>query len=76
MDIAEAEKQVIALAADILGVPVTPSSSMDNTPGWDSLRQMQLIFAFEETFNLRLDGGELLHLRSVSALAQRLARPR
>lgn len=74
MDKAEAEKQVIALATDILGVPVTAGSSMDNTPGWDSLRQMQLIFAFEETFGLRLDGAELVNLRSVAALAEKLAR--
>lgn len=74
MDIAEAQKQVIALATDILGVPVTAGSSMDNTPGWDSLRQMQLIFAFEDTFKLRLDGGELINLRSIAALAERLAR--
>lgn len=73
MDKAAIESRVIALATDIIGVPVTSGSSMDNVAGWDSLRHMQLIFAFEDAFGLRLEDGEMSQLRSVEALVRRAA---
>lgn len=71
MDNAAIENQVIALASDIIGVPLTRDSSMDNVPGWDSLRHMQLVFAFEDAFGLRLEDGEMSQLRSIEALVRR-----
>lgn len=69
----EAESRVLALVSDILGTPVTRESSMDNVPGWDSLRHMQVIFAFEDAFGVRLEDGEMSQLRSVEALIRRAA---
>lgn len=68
------ESRVIALVSDILGVPVTLESSMDNVSGWDSLKHMQVIFAFEDAFALRLNDGEIVALRSIKALVERANR--
>ena len=36
---------------------------------WDSLRQVDIILAVEETFNIGLTTREIAHLKSVGALA-------
>ena len=73
MEKTEIEARVVILATDIIGVPITLDSAMDNTPQWDSLKHMELIFAFEDTFGVRLDESELVSLRSIGALVKRVA---
>ena len=68
---AEIEGKVTAIVSDILGGPVGLDASMDATRGWDSLKHMQIIFAFEETFGIRLGADEVANLSSVKALVAR-----
>ncbi len=71
MNSSEPQQLVIALVGDILGRQVDVESSMENTPEWDSLKHMQVIFAFEDALGTRLAEEEMSALRSVRALIDR-----
>lgn len=45
-------KQVMAAVLEVDASTLSASSSMDNVPGWDSLRQLNLVLALEESFGV------------------------
>lgn len=56
---------------DVLGRPsleVTRSTTADDVEGWDSLAHVNLLFAVEEEFGIRLSQAEMAHLADVGAL--------
>jgi acyl carrier protein len=65
------EIEVAKLVAEILGEPIGPEASRLTVAGWDSLKHMEVIFAFEEAYGVRLDEAEMAALSSVQSLVDR-----
>jgi acyl carrier protein len=69
--------QVLQTVADSLNVPVESldeTSSSETVPAWDSLAQVNLIMALEQTFDVQVDVDDFLILNSVRAIAEYLTR--
>ncbi len=63
--------QVIQTVAETLNVPptsITQESSADNTDAWDSLAQVNLMIALEQTFEITLDVEDFMKLNSISSI--------
>ena len=61
------EEQVRQILADVLRLGVEDikdSTSRDNLPAWDSLRQINLVMALEEQFGVTFDVEEIESIRS------------
>lgn len=65
------EQRVLDIVSKIMNVPIesvsidTNSRSVDS---WDSLKQMTLVLALEEEFDLEFDDDQILKLNSVKAI--------
>lgn len=60
---------VLQTAADVFRVDLqalSPRSTPDSVPGWDSFTQISLIFALEEKFHLRIPAARAAAIRSLS----------
>lgn len=47
-------KMVMASVLDVDAASLGEGASMDNVPGWDSLKQMNLVLALEESFGVSI----------------------
>lgn len=65
------ESEIAQLVSDILGEKIGVDGRKDSAPSWDSLRHVEIIFAFEESYGIRLEVAEMASLRSVKDLADR-----
>lgn len=64
-------EQVIQIVADCLNLTesaVTESSSADNIGTWDSMAQVNLMIALEQSFDIELDVDDFMKLNSVKAI--------
>lgn len=52
-------KEVMAVVLNIDAASVDDGTSMDNTPGWDSANQINLVLALEEEFSVSFEVAEL-----------------
>jgi acyl carrier protein len=67
--------QLYQLVGKILGVdPSTLSdeSNAQNTPKWDSLRHIEVVFAMENAFHVRFTMPEIASLRKLGDIRQLL----
>ena len=39
---------ILKTVSDVLGLPVTEGSSMEDVPGWDSLKTLQIVMTLDE----------------------------
>ena len=65
------QDQVFKLISDVLNVDLstlTLESSIENTQGWDSIKQMQIVIAFEEEFDLVVSDEDLIEATSIRKL--------
>lgn len=53
---------------------VTPTTRDEDLPSWDSLGQVNLIMALEQTFDLYIEVEDFAELKSVPAILDYLAR--
>lgn len=63
--------------ADSFGVTVdkiTPDSSAEDLPGWDSVGHITLILNLEETFATRFSADEILTLTTAARIQEALIR--
>ncbi|NIA07205.1 MAG: hypothetical protein GWP14_06155 [Actinobacteria bacterium] len=61
----------------ILGVPVetlSDDSSSDNTPGWDSLRQLSILLALENAYGISISTNEAMNVNSIANIKAVLKR--
>lgn len=61
------EQKLKQTLAEVFGVPeesLTADSSMDNVPGWDSLKHLNLVLALEEQFQVSLTEEQSLEIIS------------
>ncbi len=66
-------EQVIHVVAETLNVSpsiLTQESTAENTNGWDSLAQVNLMIALEQTFDITLDVEDFARLNSVQAITE------
>ena len=68
------ESEIAKLVSDILGHHRDAEGSRDNVTSWDSLRHVEVIFAFEAAYGISLTEAEMASIRSVKDLADRAAR--
>ncbi|MCV2357234.1 acyl carrier protein [Paucibacter sp. B2R-40] len=62
-------KNVMASVLEVDAVTLDMDSSMDNVPGWDSLRQMNLILALEESFGVSIPDEDAANATSYKLIA-------
>ena len=75
-DLNSLEREIAQLVSEITGESVGVEASRVSVPTWDSLRHVEVIFAFEEAYGITLGENELAELNSVMSLAQRAASAR
>jgi len=56
------------------GIVLRPEMTADDIAGWDSVSHIQLIFAVEEEFGIRLSMKDLEGLEDVGALVETISR--
>ena len=67
------QSQVIEVVADSLNLDessITIDSSADNIDSWDSLVQVNLMIALEQTFDIELEVEDFMALTSVAAITR------
>jgi acyl carrier protein len=62
-------KNVMASVLEVEADSLNVDSSMDNVPGWDSLRQMNLILALEESFGVSIPDEDAANATSYKLIA-------
>lgn len=64
------ERRVISTLALALGpdLMVSIESARSNTPAWDSLKKVEIIFILEEEFDVQFTESELIELESVHSI--------
>jgi len=53
-------------------IALDESSNADNTAGWDSLKNIELIFAIESTYRVRFTVREVARLKNIGDLRRLL----
>lgn len=51
-------KDMMSIILNIDAAKIDDSTAMDNTPGWDSANQINLILALEEEFSISFEVSE------------------
>lgn len=62
--------------SEVLEIPaaeIPDDASVENVPGWDSLRQLELMLALELEFGVRVSTEAMLELQSAAAIEDYLA---
>ncbi len=60
-----------ALLVEVLRIPserLSDELTMQDVEEWDSLRQMELIVAVEETYQIELSGDDIANMASISGI--------
>ena len=67
--------QIRQIIADILFMSleeISPDASQDSVKNWDSLQQLNLVLALEQTFNVRFKPEEFNVMTSVEKIIEQL----
>ena len=65
--------EVTGLVASVLNLPpsaINADASMENTPQWDSLAQLNICLAFQERYGVSMDMETIAHSTSVAKLLE------
>jgi acyl carrier protein len=68
--------QLYQIIGKVLGVDpgeLSEESNAQNTPKWDSLRHIEVVFAMENAFHVRFTMPEIASLRKLGDIRQLLA---
>lgn len=57
-DVEQTIRDLMSIILNIDAAKIDEGTSMDNTPGWDSTNQINLILALEEEFSISFDVSE------------------
>ena len=66
--------QTVSAVLKIDAGSVTPETSQENTPSWDSMAHLQLILHLEEALGTRFRSDEIPRLTSVGLIQEALDR--
>ena len=70
------ELEIAQMVSEITGETVGVEATRESVPSWDSLRHVEVIFAFEEAYGITLEEAEMADLKTVKSLARRAASAR
>jgi acyl carrier protein len=62
-------KTLIATSLRIPAANITETTTMAQTPAWDSLAHMDLVLSIEEHYKINLEGDEIASMVSIAAIA-------
>lgn len=62
-------KALIATALNVPAASVLDTTTMEETPAWDSLAHMDVILSIEKHYDINLEGDEIADMLSVAAIA-------
>jgi acyl carrier protein len=67
---AEVTEALAGIFAEVFGreIPLSPALTAKDVAGWDSFKQIEIIMATEERYNIRFSTRELDSLQSVGDL--------
>lgn len=74
MSLFERLQQTIATTLKVPAARITPSTRDEDLPAWDSLGQVNLMMAIEQTFDLMIEVEDFEQLKSVPAILDYLGR--
>ena len=63
-NIEQTVKELMAVVLNIDASKIDDNTSMDNTPGWDSANQINLVLALEEEFSISFEVSEFEMMQS------------
>jgi acyl carrier protein len=63
-------KELMSILLNIDATKIDDSTAMDNTPGWDSANQINLILALEEEFSISFEVAEFELMTSFFDIVQ------
>jgi acyl carrier protein len=66
-------RQVLASVLELPASEVPDDASTETLPGWDSLRQLEVMLALELEYGVRIPADAMLDLQSVPAIEEFLA---
>ncbi|WP_339862175.1 MULTISPECIES: acyl carrier protein [Alphaproteobacteria] len=74
-DSKEIEQKIISIVKIITQQDdVSAKSNRENTPEWDSLKHIDLIFALEDEFNVEFESEIIAQLNSIASIASEIAK--
>ena len=71
MDRRQIETVSLTVLATVLKCEVSVKTSRMNTPQWDSLKHIEVIFALEDELGFQFSEEELANLNSVDSIVDR-----
>lgn len=71
-DLGQRLRDVVGAVFGVDPAMITADASSATIAEWDSVRHLQLMLALEEEFNVQFDADELVSLRSIALIDQRL----
>jgi acyl carrier protein len=71
-EIGQRLRHVMGAVFGVAESAIGPDASSVSIGEWDSVRHLQLMLALEEEFNVQFETDELVSLRSVPVIEQRL----
>jgi len=71
MDRQELETVLLTVLATVLKCEVSAKTSRKNTPQWDSLKHIEVIFALEDELGWQFPEEDLTNLDSVDSIVER-----
>ncbi len=74
MSLFERVQQTIATTLKVPPGRITATTCNEDLPAWDSLGQVNLVMAIEQTFDLMIEVEDFEHLKSVPAILDYLGR--
>lgn len=63
-------KDLMSIVLNIDAAKIDDDTSMDNTPGWDSANQINLVVALEEEFSISFEVSEFELMTSFFEIVQ------
>jgi acyl carrier protein len=68
MDRQKAQDVVLTVLTNVLKCKVDVDTSRQNTPQWDSLKNIEIVFAVEDNLNIEFTEEQLASLDSVAKI--------
>lgn len=70
----ELQQEIIDLISGILNKPVEASTEMGKIQEWDSIRNVMILSALEEHFDVLFPEDDIFDLTSVQAITEEIAK--
>ena len=67
-------EEVIGSVLNVPAEALSDDSSTENTPNWDSLRQLSILLALESAYGISITTDEAVNMNSIAAIKAVLKR--